>query len=166
LNTVLRHGFYSANPQGIAINHLSSGTDQKWAFYIFSGGDLALNYGGLGPAVGTFDFSDGSYTSSSDGRFKRTINTLPGQMEKILQLRPTTYAMTGSKSSRRHYGFIAQEVQELFPDIVKVIGTVRIAEKGQGELTIKAGTYPVGTYYYSLVLDGEVQETRRMVLTK
>jgi hypothetical protein len=47
----------------------------------------------------------------------------------------------------------------------KVLGTVSINEKGAGQLTIKAGTYPAGTYFYSLVLDGKVIETKRMVLT-
>lgn len=48
----------------------------------------------------------------------------------------------------------------------KVLGTVNIPEKGQGQVTINAATYPAGTYYYSLIVDGEVFETKRMVLTK
>jgi hypothetical protein len=37
---------------------------------------------------------------------------------------------------------------------------------GKGQVTIKASSYPADTYYYSLILDGEVIETKRMVLTK
>lgn len=48
----------------------------------------------------------------------------------------------------------------------KVLGTVCIAETGHGQVTIKAGTYPAGQYFYSLILDGKVQESRKMVLTR
>lgn len=48
----------------------------------------------------------------------------------------------------------------------KVLGIVKIQEKGQGQATIKAATYPAGTYYYSLIVDGQVFETKKMVLTK
>ncbi|MFK7980895.1 MAG: tail fiber domain-containing protein, partial [Saprospiraceae bacterium] len=48
----------------------------------------------------------------------------------------------------------------------KVLGKVNIQEKGNGQVTIKAATYPAGTYYYSLVVDGEVFETKRMVLSR
>lgn len=48
----------------------------------------------------------------------------------------------------------------------KVLGTTKLQEKGPGQLTIKAATYPAGTYYYSLVVDGEVFETNRMVLSR
>jgi hypothetical protein len=48
----------------------------------------------------------------------------------------------------------------------QVLGKLNITEAGDGQLTIKAGTYPAGTYFYSLVLDGQVFETKRMVLTR
>lgn len=48
----------------------------------------------------------------------------------------------------------------------QVLGTVEIGETGQGQLTIQSNSYPPGTYFYSLILDGQVQETRRMVLTR
>ncbi|PHN06580.1 tail fiber domain-containing protein [Flavilitoribacter nigricans] len=57
------------------------------------------------------------------------------------------------------------QIQVTSPD-GKVLGTVRIAETGHGQLTIKAGTYPAGNYIYSLILDGKVQESKKMVLTR
>ena len=66
--------------------------------------------------------------------------------------------------------FISKEVQDAKIQITsttgKVLGTVVINEIGKGQVTIKASTYPTGTYYYSLVLDGQVMETKRMVLTR
>ena len=48
----------------------------------------------------------------------------------------------------------------------KELGMVNILESGQGQVTIRTKSYPAGTYYYSLVLDGQVFETKRMVLTR
>ncbi|MFK7982424.1 MAG: T9SS type A sorting domain-containing protein [Saprospiraceae bacterium] len=46
----------------------------------------------------------------------------------------------------------------------KVLGQVKITELGKGQVTIQSKSYPSGTYYYSLVLDGQVMETKQMVL--
>ncbi len=48
----------------------------------------------------------------------------------------------------------------------KELGVVDILEVGSGQVTIRTKAYPAGTYYYSLVLDGQVLETKRMVLTR
>lgn len=48
----------------------------------------------------------------------------------------------------------------------QVIGKVAIPKMGKGQVTIQSKNYPAGTYFYSLVLDGQVMETRRMVLAR
>lgn len=48
----------------------------------------------------------------------------------------------------------------------RLLATFPIQQTGKGRVNIKASTYPAGTYLYSLVLDGEEMETKRMVLTK
>ncbi len=48
----------------------------------------------------------------------------------------------------------------------KVIGKVDITKMGKGQVTIQSKSYPAGTYFYSLVLDGQVMETKRMVLAR
>ena len=48
----------------------------------------------------------------------------------------------------------------------KVLGKVAITETGKGQVTIQSKNYPAGTYFYSLVLDEQVMETKRMVLTR
>lgn len=47
----------------------------------------------------------------------------------------------------------------------KILATIKLKETGKGRVNINAQTYPAGTYFYSLLLDGQVFETRRMVLT-
>ena len=48
----------------------------------------------------------------------------------------------------------------------KVIAQLPLTETGNGQVTIQSKTYPAGTYFYSLVLDGQVTETKRMVLAR
>jgi len=48
----------------------------------------------------------------------------------------------------------------------KILGQVKITEMGKGQLTIQSKNYPAGTYFYSLVLDGQIVESKRMVLAR
>ena len=47
----------------------------------------------------------------------------------------------------------------------KLLGTIPITEKGAGRVTIKSQAYPAGTYFYSLVIDGQIVTTKQMVLS-
>ena len=66
--------------------------------------------------------------------------------------------------------FIPKNVQSAKLQVMtadgKVVGILNIDGKGKGQTTIETGTYPSGVYYYALVLDGQVFETKRMVLVK
>jgi len=46
------------------------------------------------------------------------------------------------------------------------IGEVLLTGSGHGLLAIDANTYSTGTFYYTLFLDGEVSDTKKMVLVK
>lgn len=48
----------------------------------------------------------------------------------------------------------------------KVLAIFPIEKVGKGQVIIKAHAYPAGTYYYSLIVDGDILETKRMILTK
>ncbi len=66
--------------------------------------------------------------------------------------------------------FVPAEVQNAHIQVTgldgQVLGQVSITQKGKGQVTIQSKSYPAGTYFYSLVLDGEVMETKRMVLAR
>ncbi len=68
--------------------------------------------------------ASGSITSGSDRRFKQQINTLQNALEKVKQLRGTEYFMNTADfpdhkfSDAKQIGFIAQEVEEVFPELV------------------------------------------------
>lgn len=60
----------------------------------------------------------GAWADSSDKRIKTDIEPLQGALSKLMQLRPVDYELLTSDASGQTAGFIAQEVQEVFPDAV------------------------------------------------
>ena len=48
----------------------------------------------------------------------------------------------------------------------QLIKTLPIPDRGAGQLTIDIGNYAAGTYFYSLVLDEQVLETKQMIVAK
>ena len=75
-------------------------------------------YGGL--AASRLWSSNGT-VQSSDRRLKRDIATLPHALAKLLQLRGVSYYWNDdNKGTTRQLGLIAQEVEEVFPELVEV----------------------------------------------
>jgi len=74
-----------------------------------------------GPS-GVYSFiqkSSGNYFSSSDARLKKDVKTLSDVLDRVLQLRPVSYRFNSAPDSAPSvFGFIAQEVEPLFPEVV------------------------------------------------
>ena len=67
---------------------------------------------------------DGSY-SSSDLTFKKNVKTITSALDTVNNLRGVTYnwkAATDKDTETKQYGMIAQEVEELLPELVKDYG--------------------------------------------
>ena len=67
--------------------------------------------------------STGTYTTtgwihSSDGRLKTNIQPLQSSLNKILQLKAVSYNWKNNPTADRQVGFIAQDVQKVFPEVV------------------------------------------------
>ena len=62
--------------------------------------------------------------SKSDIRFKENIANLTDCLNKLLKLQSKTYNYKDKTDN--HVGYIAQEVQELFPEVVKKDDTDRL----------------------------------------
>lgn len=60
----------------------------------------------------------------------------------------------------------ANAVINIFDAKGQLIHSERIVQVGVGEIQIKAGTIVAGTYNYSLVVNGNVVDTKRMVIVK
>ena len=62
----------------------------------------------------------GTLTQLSDIRFKKNISSIEGVLSKIKQLRGVTYNWKdNTKDTAQQIGFIAQEVEKVFPQLVK-----------------------------------------------
>ncbi len=95
---------------------------ESTAFRIFinSSGNMLLYASeaeGSGP-VGGFSGTTGAYMAMSDARRKTNIKDVEDVSNKIQQLRPVTYHFKGHESANTSYGFLAQEVATVFPEVV------------------------------------------------
>jgi len=61
-------------------------------------------------------------TASSTRRVKHNIQDMGNNSAAIYQLRPVTFAYNGDASETRQYGLIAEEVAEVFPEMVVLDG--------------------------------------------
>lgn len=120
------HSKQSTNDKALVFENDGDGND----FYSFDIviDDLRIGYDADGPTGGTsfpqiaYINEDGAYVDSSDRRLKDNIKPLEDNiLEKVLKLRPKTYTFKHLRNKgTRSMGFIAQEVQEVFPDIARV----------------------------------------------
>ncbi len=78
--------------------------------------EVTNNLTGSSPNFARLD-TGGSWTAVSDVRLKQDIFPLSGLLDKTLALRPVSYAFK-SNPELPQIGFIAQEVETLFPEFV------------------------------------------------
>ncbi|MDG2265370.1 MAG: tail fiber domain-containing protein, partial [Candidatus Marinimicrobia bacterium] len=66
----------------------------------------------------------GTPNSSSDRRFKKNISTVSGALQKLSKLNPVNYDWRQDEfehkgfGDKKQWGFIAQEIKEIFPELV------------------------------------------------
>jgi len=66
-------------------------------------------------------FVDGSIINPSDINLKKNIITLNVEItEKLMNLRPTSFEFKDDPLSKTHYGFIASELENQYPELVKI----------------------------------------------
>lgn len=107
------HGTY-----GVDIQSQSNGSDwELWVNSVSSGLRLIRN----GDVMGEFDAVVGTYIRYSDRRLKSDIKPLNCVLPNIMQLVPSNYKFTkGNPDQKTSIGFIAQDVEKLFPELVSV----------------------------------------------
>ncbi|KKS25990.1 MAG: hypothetical protein UU87_C0005G0017, partial [Parcubacteria group bacterium GW2011_GWA2_42_11] len=92
--------------------------------YMNSAGELGIAM--TNPSVeldvtGDIEYT-GTITDASDERLKENITSLNGSLDKIMQLDSVSFNMIGD--TRTHLGFIAQNVQTVFPETVSIIDPI------------------------------------------
>jgi hypothetical protein len=98
----------------------TASTSQVYVSFSYNSGS-----NGNGAIAGNGD-SQATFISTSDARLKENIVNLPSQLSNIMALRPVEFDYKASKGHQ--IGFIAQEVREIYPDLV--------SESSDGYLTL------------------------------
>jgi hypothetical protein len=101
---------------------ITNRTDNRIPIFITNGGNVVIANLGTGLVYS----NSGTLTSTnpSDERLKDDITDLQYGLNEILQLRPVTYLWKNDTINQgKQFGFIAQEVQEIMPDLVKEFDT-------------------------------------------
>jgi hypothetical protein len=108
----------------LLVSKFDNVTTTSQAFVAFAVNNNAVACGQIN-ANGASSAAFGAY---SDRRLKENISDLPSQLNNILALRPVEFDYIESEGGGHQIGFIAQEVQSVYPDL--------IGERADGMLTL------------------------------
>lgn len=122
----LVHTNFGGSNDGVRIQN-EGANDHYWNLYTSNTtGDFEFYKQGI--KRGTINSTSGAYTAVSDETLKRNVRLMPaGILSKVMLLQPTTYQFAriigdegGSVGGddRFYNGFIAQEVEKIFPELV------------------------------------------------
>jgi hypothetical protein len=108
------HIFQGGQTVGTGLRFDDGTANADWD--ITHGYALRFHYGGV--LRGTISATTGAYVQSSDISLKNSIQGIDAILDRVKQLRPTSYFYNGDSSKTKALGFIAQEVQPVFPEVV------------------------------------------------
>ena len=109
---------------GNSLAKISSGGGYNLTFST-EGGTMNFESSGMGTATYSFD---GDVVISSDARLKSNIVSLGSTLSKLLQIDGKSYEMKG----KQKIGVLAQEIQEVFPELVSEDDNEMLAVNYQG----------------------------------
>jgi hypothetical protein len=94
-------------------------TDKDLLFQGYDGGSLitALTLDISNAGAATFN---NDVTAFSDARLKENVETIDNALDKVCAMRGVTFNRIDNKGGGRQMGVIAQEVQDIVPEVVKV----------------------------------------------
>lgn len=87
----------------------------NWRLDVNNGSNV-LNLVYNGTTVGTFS-TTGNYSPPSDSRWKENIQPLQQSLPKVLALGTYSYNFTYDPEKQKNIGFLAQNVEDLFPEL-------------------------------------------------
>jgi trimeric autotransporter adhesin len=116
---------------GISGEHgIYIGDSTIYARWKISHGDANLNLlqnngSGTYNYRGAFANSTGAYSSVSDKRLKKLIEPIQYGLDDVLKFKPVSYFMENQNEDidKRNLGFIAQDLEDIIPEIVNVPST-------------------------------------------
>ena len=115
--TYAKDGALSIMPPTSGVHNLSLlnyGGSQKWSFYVK--GSLKLHYNGANR--GNFNSTSGAYSSISDRRLKENITPVHNVLDQIKGVEVMRYTFKADESHAPQLGYVAQNLEEHFPEFV------------------------------------------------
>lgn len=106
-----------------AANNLTTGLrledndGTSWSIWTDNGNDLA--FGDNDAFRAQIEDGTGSFNITSDRRLKEDIRPMDDVLKSILKLKPSWYNYRSDKEKQLTLGFIAQDVEEHFPNFIK-----------------------------------------------
>ena len=129
---------YPINNAGVRLERQT--TTDHWDFGTDLGGDLDFTFNGVIKMY--IRDTDGVHVTASDFRLKKDIQSLGEVLPLVMKLSAKTYHYRDNPvDAPLAYGFIAQEVEKLFPDFVTskgVDGIKALSYQNLGVVAIKA----------------------------
>lgn len=110
------HGIGSGADYGLRVQNAGTNNNQ-WTMYTVNGsGNLELYRNGI--FRGSFDQGSGAYTAASDARLKKNIQSAGNMLNAVMNLSVKRYQFRQNDNNRYYYGFLAQELETVFPELV------------------------------------------------
>ncbi|MBN2542544.1 tail fiber domain-containing protein [bacterium] len=96
------------------------GDDHDWSLYIDNSGHFAVDPGANGGTYAICYYGSASWGVGSDSRLKKDIECFNQSLDKIVMLNPVKFRFNHmDENEPKTVGFIAQDVQKIFPEIVR-----------------------------------------------
>ena len=146
----VRHG--NAGQSGMSgLRVFNTSTNQEsWTLYTNDfDGSLSFFHKNV---EASFITSTGVYTTPSDQRLKANIRAMPSLLEKVMQLEPKSYHYISDKTQRSMLGFLAQDVEQVFPNIVY-----------KNTTDAKTGLYKMDYSAFGVIAVKAVQEQQKII---
>ncbi len=136
-----------ATGAGLGVYGISNSSD---AIGVFGQIPITGTWNGFGGFFqGGLGYQDGIY-DLSDIRLKSNVKPLGNALQRILSLKTYTYNYTDDSSNKTYMGFIAQELKEVFPDVVAEKKVPERMSNSAGKISesaeLKDGVYNVVNY--------------------
>ncbi len=148
---------------GLAINGVGTAAGVEGFANSADGTGVLGGYvgGGLGWAIFANGWAGGTqaWQNVSDKRLKKNIKTLDGSLSKIMQLRgveynfdKTNYPDVNLDTETKQLGFVAQEVEDIFPHIVREANLHSSDGPMDNGMSREQNVYKVKTLSYTVLI--------------
>jgi hypothetical protein len=138
--------------EGIRIQNLGANA-RHWTIHTNNGAGTLILYSSINGStpVGNFNGSTGAYSATSNRHLKTDITILNADvLARVKHLEPSRYRYLRDPNNQFTIGFIAEDIQPLFPELVETVG-----EEGENMAVNYAG--------FSVVAIKAIQEQQKVI---